>query len=473
MTRTKVFASIALAGLLLSTSALSPVGPLSATPAQAQSVNVSFDLFFDELEPHGVWVRHPQYRYVFCPTGVDTSWRPYTRGRWLYLADQGWYFASDEPFGWATYHYGRWLDDDNLGWCWVPGNKWAPAWVSWRRGGNAIGWAPLPPEREGFSVSLEVVREDFPEDYWIFVPTRSFIEPDLSVSIVFGSDARDYYRETEFLGPVVVQGDVVTNNVIEVNYIEQQINQEVTIYNVEESSDPATASVSGETVQIFNQDIEEPTEEAAPAEAVDEAEAAEVIATEGGTAGTDATAEEDTDTDPEATETETEITDPDATTTEATDEETTEPDATTTDTETETEVTTEEEDPAVTTETVTETETEVEQPTTTEEETTEDATPAADETEQPADATEAETETTDEATTPADADAEQTEESAPAEDDAATPDCPPELLVDGVCQPAGETTESETSTDESTDTGESFDSETDADAGGGEETATE
>jgi hypothetical protein len=471
MTRTKVFASIALAGLLLSTSALSPVGPLSATPAQAQSVNVSFDLFFDELEPHGVWVRHPQYRYVFCPTGVDTSWRPYTRGRWLYLADQGWYFASDEPFGWATYHYGRWLDDDNLGWCWVPGNKWAPAWVSWRRGGNAIGWAPLPPEREGFSVSLEVVREDFPEDYWIFVPTRSFIEPDLSVSIVFGSDARDYYRETEFLGPVVVQGDVVTNNVIEVNYIEQQINQEVTIYNVEESSDPATASVSGETVQIFNQDVEEPTEEAAPAEAVDEAEAAEVIATEGGTAGTDATAEEDTDTDPEATETETEITDPDATTPEATDEETTEPDATTTDTETETDVTTEEEDPAVTTET--ETETEVEQPTTTEEETTEDATPAADETEQPADATEAEIETTDEATTPADADAEQTEESAPAEDDAATPDCPPELLVDGVCQPAGETTESETSTDESTDTGESIDSETDADAGGGEETATE
>ncbi len=473
MTRTKVFASIALAGLLLSTSALSPVGPLSATPAQAQSVNVSFDLFFDELEPHGVWVRHPQYRYVFCPTGVDTSWRPYTRGRWLYLADQGWYFASDEPFGWATYHYGRWLDDDNLGWCWVPGNKWAPAWVSWRRGGNAIGWAPLPPEREGFSVSLEVVREDFPEDYWIFVPTRSFIEPDLSVSIVFGSDARDYYRETEFLGPVVVQGDVVTNNVIEVNYIEQQINQEVTVYNVEESSDPATASVSGETVQIFSQDVEEPTEEAAPAEAVDEAEAAEVIATEGGTAGTDATAEEDTDTDPEATETETEITDPDATTTEATDEETTEPDATTTDTETETDVTTEEEDPAVTTETVTETETAVEQPTTTEEETTEDATPAADETEQPADATEAETETTDEATTPADADAEQTEESAPAEDDAATPDCPPELLVDGVCQPAGETTESETSTDESTDTGESIDSETDADAGGGEETATE
>ncbi|UXN75139.1 hypothetical protein N8D56_09685 [Devosia sp. A8/3-2] len=172
--KSKLLANLALASILLSTSALSPIGPLSVQPARAQSVNVSFDLFFTQLEPHGVWVRHPQYRHVFCPTGVDNSWRPYTRGRWLYLADRGWYFASDEPFARATYHYGRWLDDDNLGWCWVPGTKWAPAWVSWRRSDNIVGWAPLPPEGEGYAVSVEISRDELPEGYWVYVPTERF-----------------------------------------------------------------------------------------------------------------------------------------------------------------------------------------------------------------------------------------------------------------------------------------------------------
>lgn len=448
MRKPKIFAGLALAGMLLSTSALSPVGPLAVSPAQAQSVSVSFNLFFDELEPHGVWVRHPQYRYVFCPTGVDTNWRPYTRGRWLYLQDIGWYFASDEPFAWATYHYGRWLDDDNLGWCWVPGTKWAPAWVSWRRGGDAIGWAPLPPEREGFSVSVEVVREDLPEDYWVFVPTRSFIEPNLSVSIVFGSEARSYYRETEFVGPVVVQGDVVTNNVIEVNYIEQQINQEITVYNVEQASEPAGATVTSEqTVQIFNQDLEEPAEDVAPPEAVDEAEAAEVIATEGGTAGADAEA----GTDAEVQSTETDTATPEATDPAAPDAETADPAAT----EVDADATTEVEEPAPTTEETTEVEepaatqdeTETEQPAATEEDTTqpeateqteEEAAPVAEDTEPVTEPTDAQADE-DAAGAAAPADGEDPEATAPVEDEAVTSDCPPELLVNGVCQTPGGT----------------------------------
>ena len=462
MTKSKLLTGMALAGLLLSTSALSPVGPLAVTPAQAQSVSVSFDLFFEELEPHGVWVSHPQYRYVFCPTGVDTTWRPYTNGRWLYLEDHGWYFASDEPFAWATYHYGRWLDDDNLGWCWVPGTKWAPAWVSWRRGDEVVGWAPLPPEGEGYAVSLEVVREDFPEDYWVFVPTRSFIEPDLSVNIIFGADARDYYTDTEFLGPVVVEGDVVTNNVIEVTYIEQQINQEITVYNVEEAPDPTAVSVTGDqTVQIFNQEVAEPTEDAAPAEAVDEAEAPAVIAEEGGTAGAEEseatepaaegeTPEADAVTTEETAEPETEATEPAATEPEGTESETTETEATepaaseTEATETdadaaapeaatdaEAEATTEEAEP----------EAGAEQPATEEEPAADQPAPAAEEqteeTTQPAEAeVEAETQ-------PADAEVEANEEAASPAEEAAPPaeeapaaDCPPELLVDGVCQPA-------------------------------------
>jgi hypothetical protein len=261
--------------------------PLGAAAVQAQTASISFQMFFDQLEPHGVWVRQARYGYVFCPTGVDAAWRPYTQGRWLYLEDRGWYFASDEPFAWATYHYGRWFADQKLGWCWVPGTKWAPAWVSWRRSDNVVGWAPLPPENDGYAVAIEVSRRELPEGYWVFVPTERFVEPDLSVSIVFGSDQPDYFAQTQFLGPVVVEGDMVVNNVIEVNYIEQVINQQVIVYQAEPAAEPSQQAVDidAQALVIFDQDVAEPTEEVAPPEPVEEANAAATIEAEGGTAG--------------------------------------------------------------------------------------------------------------------------------------------------------------------------------------------
>ena len=133
MFRSKLITTVAAAALMAAAPlAVSTLPLLGTTAAQAQSVSVNFNLFFDELEPHGVWVRHSRYRYVWCPI-VSTRWAPYTQGRWIYLRDRGWYFQSSEPFAWAVYHYGRWYDDERLGWCWVPGNTWAPAWVSWSR----------------------------------------------------------------------------------------------------------------------------------------------------------------------------------------------------------------------------------------------------------------------------------------------------------------------------------------------------
>jgi hypothetical protein len=412
MIKTKMLVGAAAAALMLSTSLL-PAGPFSAAPAQAQSASVSFSLFFEELAPHGVWVRHAQYRNVFCPTGVDRRWRPYTEGRWVYLADYGWYFQSEEPFAWATYHYGRWLDDEELGWCWVPGTQWAPAWVSWRRGDDIVGWAPLPPEGDGYVISASISRQDLPEDYWVFVPTQRFIEPNLSVSIVFGSDEPDYYSRTEFLGPVVVEGDVVVNNVLEVNYIEQQINQEVTVYNVQEASDPTTvnATAEGDTIQIFNQAVAEPTEETAPAEAVEASEAVQVIQAEGGTAGAEAEAGAGAETEAGA-----------GAETGATTEETTAPEAAPTG-----EATTEEAAPAAT-------------------ETTQDeAAPAAgDATEQTAPAEE---NATQQEAAPADAEATAEEEAAPAATEEAAPaaaDTATDAATEGEAAPAGAVTQEET-----------------------------
>lgn len=275
MTKSKLLAGIAIATLLTATSGFVNTPLFGSAPAMAQSASVSFNVFFDELQPHGLWVRHPQYRYVWCPAGVSADWRPYTQGRWIYLADYGWYFASDEPFAWAVYHYGRWHDDDNLGWCWVPGTRWAPAWVSWRRSDEFVGWAPLPPESDGFSVEVNVTQEDLPETNWFFVPVANFVEPDLSVNIVFGDRDPDLFARTEFVGPVVVQNNVVVNNVIDIDFIQQQINQDITVYNVEATDQPETATVSSDTnvVQIFNQDIAAPEEEAAPPEAVEPEEA--------------------------------------------------------------------------------------------------------------------------------------------------------------------------------------------------------
>ena len=90
----------------------------------------------------------------------------------------------------------------------------------------------------------------------------------MRVEIVFGEDEPEFFERTEFVGPVVVQNNVVVNNVIEVNYIEQQINQEIIVYETAELEEPTAATVDTQanTVQIFAPQIEEPTEEAAPAE---------------------------------------------------------------------------------------------------------------------------------------------------------------------------------------------------------------
>ena len=102
--------------------------------------------FYDELAPHGDWLRTDAYGDVWRPSNVNHAvWRPYTDGTWA-VGDEGWTWVSNEPFGGTCYHYGRWVLLDDCGWVWVPGTEWAPAWVAWRADDYHAGWAPLPPE---------------------------------------------------------------------------------------------------------------------------------------------------------------------------------------------------------------------------------------------------------------------------------------------------------------------------------------
>jgi hypothetical protein len=136
----------------------------------APGASVNFQTFQAALSPYGEWVDVPPYGRVWRPSNVSADWKPYYYGHWEWT-DEGWLWASDEPWGWAPYHYGRWTVAPSLGWVWVPGYQWAPAWVSWRFSSAAVGWAPLLP---GFSVYVNTF-PDYYVSYFTFVPCHRFV----------------------------------------------------------------------------------------------------------------------------------------------------------------------------------------------------------------------------------------------------------------------------------------------------------
>ncbi|MEY2507755.1 MAG: hypothetical protein QOH01_2084 [Verrucomicrobiota bacterium] len=139
----------------------------------------AYGMFYEKLDPYGEWRETKDYGYVWQPREAETSrdWRPYTEGRWVY-SDAGWTWVSDEKFGWATYHYGRWVRLRRVGWVWVPGQEWAPAWVSWRTSKDYVGWAPLPPEarfdRKSGIQNWADSYYDIGPDQYAFVPSNEF-----------------------------------------------------------------------------------------------------------------------------------------------------------------------------------------------------------------------------------------------------------------------------------------------------------
>lgn len=119
-------------------------------------------LFFDVLVPYGTWVEDSRLGLVWTPSreSVTETFVPYaTHGRWTHRAfDAGngrapvdeYVWVSDLPWGWVTFHYGRWTYAGDRGWAWVPGRRYAGAWVDWRtpeKGDDAavVGWGPTPP----------------------------------------------------------------------------------------------------------------------------------------------------------------------------------------------------------------------------------------------------------------------------------------------------------------------------------------
>ena len=190
----------------------------AAQQARADS-EVSVDFFYNNLSG-GNWIEAGDYGYGWQPDVAvsDSNWRPYSDGYWAYT-DVGWTWVSYEDFGWATYHYGRWARLADYGWVWFPGSDldWGPAWVSWRTGGDYVGWAPLPPRGPGVVYEGQPIggRVDIDFDigpaYYNFVDVRYIGEPVLRGRIVAQSENVTYINQTVNVTNISYKNNVVYN----------------------------------------------------------------------------------------------------------------------------------------------------------------------------------------------------------------------------------------------------------------------
>src|SRR5438552_15674526 len=190
----------------------------AARQAEADS-EVSVDFFYNNLSG-GNWIEVGDYGYGWQPDVAvsDSNWRPYSDGYWAYT-DVGWTWVSYEDFGWATYHYGRWARLADYGWVWFPGSDldWGPAWVSWRTGGDYVGWAPLPPRGPGIVYEGQAIggRVDIDFDigpaYYNFVDVRYIGEPVLRSRIVALSENVTYINQTVNVTNITYKNNVVYN----------------------------------------------------------------------------------------------------------------------------------------------------------------------------------------------------------------------------------------------------------------------
>ncbi len=231
----------------------------------AQEVSITYQDFYDNLQPYGTWVYNPQYGNVWVPD-AEEGFRPYaSRGHWV-ETDYGTTWVSDYRWGWAPFHYGRWRYDDYYGWEWVPGYEWAPAWVSWRHGGGYYGWAPLT---VGISVTVAIGGGyHVPDNYWVCAPERYINRPNIY----------NYYVPHTRVVNIIHNTTIINNTYVNNNrtYIvgprPQEIRQvthvNVQIYHINNISRPGVTRVSNQTINIYRPAVQQAAN-AHPARVID------------------------------------------------------------------------------------------------------------------------------------------------------------------------------------------------------------
>ncbi|MDB5060238.1 MAG: hypothetical protein JWP67_81, partial [Mucilaginibacter sp.] len=254
-----------LGGIILLAFVLILAAPHKSTAQGGNGQYISDQEFYDQLSPYGAWVSDPNYGDVWVPD-VNGDFRPYvTNGHWV-LTEYGNTWVSDYPWGWATFHYGRWHYDDYYGWEWIPGNDWAPAWVSWRNGNGYYGWAPLEPR-----ISIEASFGSnyyIPDTYWAFAPYAYINQPNIYNYCVPATRVRNIYR-----GTTVIRNTSVYNNRTYIagprrEDIQRYTQRPIRVYNVNNINRPGANTVSNNTVNIYRPGVRQ-TGNARPARVID------------------------------------------------------------------------------------------------------------------------------------------------------------------------------------------------------------
>jgi hypothetical protein len=255
---------------------------LPLTPRAHADTEVSLDFFYDNLADQGSWIEVGDYGYCFQPNVAvdDPSWRPYADGYWAYT-DAGWTWVSYEDFGWATYHYGRWTNLADYGWVWVPGYEWGPAWVSWRTGGDYVGWAPLPPQGnevvyEGSAITGAVdITFGIGPLYYNFVDIRYIGEPVLRARLIEPSRNVTIIHNTVNVTNITYNNSIVVNNGPDLNRVNRFSARPIQHLTLQRDSNvPAAVGqgghrgnfnrVNGQQFVVVTPRVQKPTQPVAP-----------------------------------------------------------------------------------------------------------------------------------------------------------------------------------------------------------------
>lgn len=229
----------------------------SPRPVAQAATGQTYELFYRQLDNDGDWIETDRYGYVWRPTVAlhQAGWRPYADGYWASTED-GWMWVSNERFGWATYHYGRWAQLSGLGWVWVPGDEWAPAWVSWRHGDVYVGWAPLPPAARfnhgtGFSANVESEFGIGPASY-VFVETVNFCAPLVRDVFIAQTQNIAIINQTTNVTNITYNNKTIINRGPRVDLVAARARQPVKHLKIEKinAAQSGAAVVNGDRLQV-------------------------------------------------------------------------------------------------------------------------------------------------------------------------------------------------------------------------------
>ena len=231
------------------------IGMIGVAPQEATAqASVNFQLFYDNLSPHGYWIDNPNYGYVWVPN-VSRGFTPYrTNGYWVYT-EAGWTWVSNYSWGWAPFHYGRWFYDSYYGWVWVPDNYWGPAWVSWRYYDGYYGWAPIGP-----SVSASMAFSNgynIPHSHWVFVKESNFGRRNISNYYISSANNTTFVNKSKVINNIHVDKTTKVRYNAGPNRAEVQKRSKLALapVNLRERSRPGQ-SLSGTELQLYKPRVE-------------------------------------------------------------------------------------------------------------------------------------------------------------------------------------------------------------------------